>query len=57
MKQYIRCPCCGNQICILFKDGNEFTIFFDTQNQVELQKRLADNGIELGVPIGGDTDE
>ena len=54
MQEYIKCPCCGNQIRVLCEDGVT-TVFFDVQNQEELQKKIIEMGIELGLVNGGET--
>lgn len=48
MIKEIVCPCCNNKIKLLIQDGNVITVFFDAQNQEELNQLLYEKGIEFG---------
>jgi hypothetical protein len=53
MEEHIICPCCGNKIVVSLDDG-KLSVFFNAENQEELQKVLSQNGIELGTMKGGE---
>jgi len=50
MVEYItNCPCCNRQFKIIISDSGEIsTVFFNAQNEEELQELLQEKGIEFG---------
>lgn len=49
----INCPCCNRQLKIIIDDSGILTVFFNDQNEEEIEILLQSKGIYFGCK-GGD---